>query len=57
MISPKRQLCLWGAGPGLARREIALKLSEILRLPSIGLSAAELQHRPRAACHRARQLS
>lgn len=30
-------------------REIALKLSEIMRLPSIGLSAAELQHGPRAA--------
>ena len=30
-------------------REIALKLSEVLRLPSIGLSAAELQHGPRAA--------
>jgi len=37
-----------GLGLGTAR-EIALKLSEILRLPSIGLSAAELQHGPRAA--------
>jgi glucosamine--fructose-6-phosphate aminotransferase (isomerizing) len=40
------------AGRGLALgsvREIALKLSEILRLPSIGISAAELQHGPRAA--------
>src|SRR4051794_26436787 len=40
------------AARGLAlgsAREIALKLSEILRLPSIGLSAAELQHGPRAA--------
>lgn len=40
------------AGRGLALgsvREIALKLSEILRLPSIGVSAAELQHGPRAA--------
>jgi glutamine---fructose-6-phosphate transaminase (isomerizing) len=40
------------AGRGLAlgsAREIALKLSEILRLPSIGVSAAELQHGPRAA--------
>jgi glucosamine--fructose-6-phosphate aminotransferase (isomerizing) len=37
-----------GLGLGSAR-EIALKLSEILRLPSIGLSAAELQHGPRAA--------
>jgi glucosamine--fructose-6-phosphate aminotransferase (isomerizing) len=37
-------------GLGLASaREIALKLSEILRLPAIGLSAAELQHGPRAA--------
>jgi glucosamine--fructose-6-phosphate aminotransferase (isomerizing) len=37
-----------GLGLGSAR-EIALKLSEILRLPSVGLSAAELQHGPRAA--------
>jgi glutamine---fructose-6-phosphate transaminase (isomerizing) len=37
-----------GLGLGSAQ-EIALKLSEILRLPSIGLSAAELQHGPRAA--------
>ena len=37
-----------GLGLGSAR-EIALKLSEILRLPSIGMSAAELQHGPRAA--------
>src|SRR5438128_635696 len=37
-----------GLGLGSAR-EIALKLSEILRLPSIGLSAAELQPGPRAA--------
>ena len=37
-----------GLGLGSAR-EIALKLSEILRLPSIGVSAAELQHGPRAA--------
>ena len=37
-----------GLGLGSAR-EIALKLSEILQLPSIGLSAAELQHGPRAA--------
>ena len=40
------------AGRGLALgsvREVALKLSEILRLPSIGVSAAELQHGPRAA--------
>lgn len=39
-------------GRGLAlgsAREIALKLSEVLRLPSIGVSAAELQHGPRAA--------
>jgi glucosamine--fructose-6-phosphate aminotransferase (isomerizing) len=47
MISPRRQLCLWPRGLGLgSAREIALKLSEILRLPSIGLSAAELQHGP-----------
>jgi glutamine---fructose-6-phosphate transaminase (isomerizing) len=37
-----------GLGLGSAR-EIALKFSEILRLPSIGLSSAELQHGPRAA--------
>ena len=40
------------AGRGLAlgpAREIALKISEILRLPAIGVSAAELQHGPRAA--------
>jgi glucosamine--fructose-6-phosphate aminotransferase (isomerizing) len=40
------------AARGLAlgsAREIALKLSEILRLPAIGVSAAELQHGPRAA--------
>jgi len=37
-----------GLGLGSAR-EISLKLAEILRLPSIGLSAAELQHGPRAA--------
>ena len=30
-------------------REIALKLGEILRLPALGFSAAELQHGPRAA--------
>ena len=37
-----------GLGLGSAR-EIALKLAETLRLPAIGLSAAELQHGPRAA--------
>jgi len=37
-----------GLGLGSAR-EIALKLAEILRIPSIGVSAAELQHGPRAA--------
>jgi glucosamine--fructose-6-phosphate aminotransferase (isomerizing) len=40
------------AARGLAlgsAREIALKLAEILRVPSIGVSAAELQHGPRAA--------
>jgi glucosamine--fructose-6-phosphate aminotransferase (isomerizing) len=37
-----------GLGLGSAR-EIALKLSEILRVPSIGVSAAELMHGPRAA--------
>ena len=37
-----------GLGLGSAR-EIALKLAEILRLPALGFSAAELQHGPRAA--------
>jgi len=37
-----------GLGLGSAR-EIALKLAETLRLPAIGLSAAELQHGPQAA--------
>jgi glucosamine--fructose-6-phosphate aminotransferase (isomerizing) len=37
-----------GLGLGSAR-EIALKLSETLGLPAIGMSAAELQHGPRAA--------
>src|SRR5207244_12775005 len=37
-------------GLGLSpAREIALKLAEILRLPALGFSAAELQHGPRAA--------
>jgi len=47
-----RASAVFVAGRGLALgsvREIALKLSEILRLPSIGVSAAELQHGPRAA--------
>jgi len=35
-----------GLGPA---REIALKLAEILQLPALGFSAAELQHGPRAA--------
>jgi glutamine---fructose-6-phosphate transaminase (isomerizing) len=37
-----------GLGLGSAR-EIALKLAEILRLPALAFSAAELQHGPRAA--------
>jgi glucosamine--fructose-6-phosphate aminotransferase (isomerizing) len=37
-----------GLGLGSAR-EIALKLAEILRLPALGFSAAELNHGPRAA--------
>jgi glutamine---fructose-6-phosphate transaminase (isomerizing) len=37
-----------GYGFGVAR-EIALKLTEILRLPALGYSAAELRHGPRAA--------
>jgi glucosamine--fructose-6-phosphate aminotransferase (isomerizing) len=35
-----------GLGPA---REVALKLAEVLRLPALGFSAAELQHGPRAA--------
>ena len=39
-----------GRGSGLsAAREIALKLTETLRLPSLAYSAAELRHGPRAA--------
>lgn len=39
-----------GRGLGLASaREIALKLTETLRLPSLAYSAAELRHGPRAA--------
>jgi glucosamine--fructose-6-phosphate aminotransferase (isomerizing) len=37
-----------GLGLGSAR-EVALKLAEVLRLPALGFSAAELQHGPRAA--------
>ncbi len=37
-----------GYGFGTAR-EIALKLTETLRLPALGYSAAELRHGPRAA--------
>jgi glutamine---fructose-6-phosphate transaminase (isomerizing) len=37
-----------GYGFGAAR-EIALKITEILRLPALGFSAAELRHGPRAA--------
>lgn len=37
-----------GYGFGSAR-EIALKITEILRLPALGYSAAELRHGPRAA--------
>lgn len=47
-----RASAVFVAGRGLTLgsvREIALKLSEVLRLPSIGVSAAELQHGPRAA--------
>ncbi|GEP07305.1 SIS domain-containing protein [Methylobacterium oxalidis] len=39
-----------GRGHGLGTvREIALKLSETLRLPALGYSAAELRHGPRAS--------
>jgi glucosamine--fructose-6-phosphate aminotransferase (isomerizing) len=36
----------YGFGPA---REIALKLTETLRIPALGFSAAELRHGPRAA--------
>jgi glucosamine--fructose-6-phosphate aminotransferase (isomerizing) len=36
----------YGFGPA---REIALKVTEILRVPALGFSAAELRHGPRAA--------
>ena len=39
-----------GRGYGLGcAREIALKVSEILRVPALGYSAAELRHGPRAS--------
>ena len=39
-----------GRGYGLRRgREIALKVAEILRVPALGYSAAELRHGPRAS--------
>lgn len=39
-----------GRGYGLGPvREIALKVAEVLRVPTLGYSAAELQHGPRAA--------
>jgi glucosamine--fructose-6-phosphate aminotransferase (isomerizing) len=39
-----------GRGYGLGcAREIALKVSEILRIPALGYSAAELRHGPRAS--------
>lgn len=43
-------VCVTGRGFGLApAREIALKLTEVLRIPALGHSAAELLHGPRAA--------
>jgi len=42
-----------GRGYGLgSAREIALKLTETLRIPALGYSAAELRHGPRAAISR-----
>lgn len=42
--------CITGRGYGLGpAREIALKLAEMLRIPALGYSAAELLHGPRAA--------
>jgi glucosamine--fructose-6-phosphate aminotransferase (isomerizing) len=39
-----------GRGYGLGCvREIALKMAEVLRVPALGYSAAELQHGPRAS--------
>src|SRR4029079_3849994 len=43
-----------GRGYGLGCvREIALKVAEVLRVPALGYSAAELRHRPRASISQA----
>ncbi len=46
--APSTFVAARGYGFGAAR-EIALKITEILRLPALGFSAAELRHGPRAA--------
>ena len=46
--APAAFVCARGYGLASAR-EIALKLTETLRLPSLAYSAAELRHGPRAA--------
>ena len=49
-LADARAAFVTGRGQGLGPvREIALKLSETLRLPSLGYSAAELRHGPRAS--------
>lgn len=47
-VAPAAFVAARGYGFGSAR-EIALKLTETLRLPALGFSAAELRHGPRAA--------
>jgi glutamine---fructose-6-phosphate transaminase (isomerizing) len=47
-VGPATFVAARGYGFGSAR-EIALKITEILRLPALGFSAAELRHGPRAA--------
>jgi glucosamine--fructose-6-phosphate aminotransferase (isomerizing) len=47
-VAPAAFVAARGYGFGAAR-EIALKVTEILRLPALGFSAAELRHGPRAA--------
>lgn len=49
-LATARAAFVAGRGHGLgSAREIALKLSETLRLPALGYSTAELRHGPRAA--------
>jgi glucosamine--fructose-6-phosphate aminotransferase (isomerizing) len=49
-LAKARAVFVTARGFGLApAREIALKMAEILRLPALSFSAAELMHGPRAA--------